>query len=231
MTLSSSEKRPGNRGRSDASPAAGQGAAPARRGGERAAGPRTRRGFDRDKALAIALEEFWTYGYETTSIASLTKAMGINPPSLYAAFGDKQRLFHEAVELYRSTRVAPLEGPDARTAIAALLEHLAADYTDPRHPPGCLIITAATNCGPGSQEVKARLRELREATKASLAARVREDVDGGRLPPDTDPEALATFYAAVVQGMNQQACDGASRATLEAVARSAMLAWPAAERP
>nr|WP_228387028.1 TetR/AcrR family transcriptional regulator [Streptomyces katsurahamanus] len=180
--------------------------------------------------MAIALEEFWTYGYETTSIASLTKAMGINPPSLYAAFGDKRRLFDEAVELYLRTHAAPLEGLDARTAIAALLEHLAADYTDPSHPPGCLIITAAANCGPGSQEVKARLRELREATKASLAARVREDVDAGRLPPDTDPEALATFYAAVVQGMNQQACDGATRTTLEAVAKAAMGAWPIAGR-
>ncbi|MGX2998480.1 TetR/AcrR family transcriptional regulator [Streptomyces sp. JNUCC 64] len=191
---------------------------------------RTRRAFDRDRALSVALEEFWTHGYETTSVASLTRAMGINPPSLYAAFGDKERLFDEAVDLYRRTYgAAPLEGPDARTAIAARLRHLAADYTDPRHPPGCLIITAAANCGPGSQQVGARLRDMREAAKASFAGLIREDADAGRLPPGTDAEALAAFYAAVVQGMNQQARDGADRATLEAIAATAMRAWPGSD--
>lgn len=194
---------------------------------------RSRRAFDRDKALAVALEEFWTYGYETTSIASLTKAMGINPPSLYAAFGDKRQLFGEAVELYQRTYgTVPSTGGglDARTLIRGVLMHVAADYTDPRHPPGCLIITAATNCGPGSQEVQADLRAMREATKAAVAALVREDVEAGRLPEDTDAEGLATFYASVIQGMNQQACDGASRETLEKVAEAAMRAWPSAVR-
>lgn len=191
------------------------------------AGPPTRRAFDRDRALAVALEQFWTYGYETTSVASLTKAMGINPPSLYAAFGDKRRLFTEAVALYRRTyAAAPPQGADARSAVAALLRHVAADYTDPRHPPGCLIITAAANCGPAAQDVKAELRALREETKASIAAAIRMDIDAGRLPGGTDHETLAAFYAAVIQGMNQQACDGASRHVLEAVAESAMRAWP-----
>ncbi|MEU6904045.1 TetR/AcrR family transcriptional regulator [Streptomyces coeruleorubidus] len=194
----------------------------------RAAATRTRRAFDRDEALAAALREFWTYGYESTSIASLTKAMGINPPSLYAAFGDKRQLFGEAVRLYqRTTATAPsAEGQDARSSIEAMLRHFAADYTDPRHPPGCPIISAAANCGPGSQDVKAELRGMREASKAAIAARIRQDVDAGRLPGDTDTEGLAAFYAAVIQGMSQQACDGASREVLEKVAESAIRAWP-----
>ncbi|MBC9716364.1 TetR/AcrR family transcriptional regulator [Streptomyces sp. TRM66268-LWL] len=188
---------------------------------------RSRRAFDRDEALAVALREFWTYGYETTSIASLTKAMGINPPSLYAAFGDKRQLFGEAVRLYRRGHGRQLpDGPDARSAIEEMLHHLAADYTDPSHPPGCLIITAAANCGPGAQEVKAELRALREATKEAIAVRIRRDVEDGRLPAGTDAQALGTFYAAVVQGMNQQACDGASQEALESVAAAAMRAWP-----
>ncbi|WP_329377471.1 TetR/AcrR family transcriptional regulator [Streptomyces sp. NBC_01351] len=197
--------------------------------GQTAPRARSRRAFDRDKALAVALEEFWTYGYETTSIASLTKAMGINPPSLYAAFGDKRQLFGEAVELYQRTYgtvPASEEVPDARTAVRAVLMRVAADYTDPRHPPGCLIITAATNCGPGSQDVQTDLRTIREATKASLAALIRRDVETGALPGDVDAEGLATFYASVIQGMNQQAVDGASRETLEKVAEAAMRAWP-----
>ncbi|MFF4018690.1 TetR/AcrR family transcriptional regulator [Streptomyces sp. NPDC001843] len=194
-----------------------------------ASGQRSRRAFDRDQALAAALREFWTHGYETTSIASLTKAMGIKPPSLYAAFGDKRQLFDEAVQLYTRTHGARLrEGSDARSAVAALLRYLAADYTDPSHPPGCLIITGATNCAPGSQDVKDKLRAMREETKASIAARIRADVDAGLLLADTDTDGLAAFYAAVIQGMNQQACDGATRETLERVADAAMAAWPEA---
>lgn len=188
----------------------------------------SRRAFDRERALAVAMREFWTHGYETTSVASLTRAMGINPPSLYAAFGDKRQLFDEAVELYRREYGVPVpEAPDARSAVAALLRRLAADYTDPARPPGCMIITSAANCGPGSADVKARLRALREETKASLAARIRADVQAGLLPGGADADALAAFYAAVVQGMNQQACDGADRATLERIADRAMAAWPA----
>ncbi|WP_328622824.1 TetR/AcrR family transcriptional regulator [Streptomyces sp. NBC_00354] len=200
--------------------------------GREARGTRSRRAFDRDKALAVALEEFWTHGYETTSIASLTKAMGINPPSLYAAFGDKRRLFGEVVELYQRTYGTFPPSPedrDARSVIQAVLMYVAADYTDPRHPPGCLIITAATNCTPGSQDVQADLRAIREATKASIAGLVRADVEAGILPRETDAEGLATFYASVIQGMNQQACDGESREALEKVAKAAMRAWPDAD--
>ncbi|MFI9045807.1 TetR/AcrR family transcriptional regulator [Streptomyces sp. NPDC053427] len=189
----------------------------------------TRRAFDRDEALAAALRQFWTHGYDTTSIASLTEAMGIRPPSLYAAFGDKRQLFEEAVELYaRTYGASPPHGPDAHTAIAAMLRHLAADYTDPNHPPGCLIISAATNCGPDSQDIKAKLRALREDTKAALASCIRADIDAGRLPADADANRLAAFYAAVIQGMHQQACDGADRTTLEHIADTAIAAWPAA---
>lgn len=197
-----------------------------------AASRRSRRNFDRDEALAVALREFWTYGYETTSIASLTEAMGIKPASLYAAFGDKRQLFDEAVQLYTRTYGSPPPtGPDARSGIAAMLRQLAADYTDPTHPPGCIIITGATNCSPGSQDVKAKLRAMREGTKASIAACIRADVDAGLLPADTDADGLATFYAAVIQGMNQQACDGAGGETLERVVDLAMAAWPEAPRP
>ncbi|MFE1342391.1 TetR/AcrR family transcriptional regulator [Streptomyces sp. NPDC058733] len=189
---------------------------------------RSRRAFDRDRALAAALREFWTHGYETTSIAMLTEAMGINPPSLYAAFGDKRRLFDEVVALYRREYgFGPLQGPDARTAVAAMLRRLAADYTDPSHPPGCLIITGAANCAPGSAEVKEGLRAMREETKAAIAARVRADIDAGLLAPEVDADGLASYCAAVIQGMNQQACDGADRRTLEHIAELAMAAWPA----
>ncbi|MEU5434993.1 TetR/AcrR family transcriptional regulator [Streptomyces sp. NPDC020719] len=197
---------------------------------ERTTERRPRRAFDRDKALEIALTEFWRHGYETTSVAMLTKAMGINPPSLYAAFGDKRQLFSEAVQLYSRTHgsqgARALDEPTARGAVEALLRFAAADYADPSHPPGCFVINGATNCTPAAEDVKAELRAVREATKRAIEEKIAADVATGQLPDTVDANALATFYAAVIQGMDTQACDGVDRATLERVADIAMAAWP-----
>ncbi|WP_153533278.1 TetR/AcrR family transcriptional regulator [Actinomadura macrotermitis] len=189
------------------------------------------RAFDRDAALEKALAEFWRHGYEATSIAGLTGAMGIRPPSLYAAFGDKRRLFSECVQRYQETYGAATaralqDAPTAREGIAAMLRTAAADYSDPSHPPGCLVITAAANHGPENADVEAELRAQREATKALIADRIKADVRAGRLPPGTDADALARFYAATVQGMSRQAQDGATRAELEEIAVLALRAWP-----
>ncbi|WP_433540462.1 TetR/AcrR family transcriptional regulator [Streptosporangium sandarakinum] len=192
------------------------------------------REFDRDAALESALREFWRHGYEATSIASLTAAMGIRPPSLYAAFGDKRRLFDEVVERYQRTHGAFTsralrEETTGRAAVARFLRQAAAEYTDPSHPPGCMVISAAVNCGPGSAEVEESLRRLREAGKAAIAERIAGDVAAGRLSSDTDVDALATFYACVLQGMSTQARDGVGREELERVADLAMLPWPAGD--
>ncbi|MER5323297.1 TetR/AcrR family transcriptional regulator [Streptosporangium roseum] len=195
------------------------------------------RSFDRDTALESALLEFWRHGYEATSIASLTAAMGIRPPSLYAAFGDKRRLFATVIERYRHTRGtfstrALAEEPTGRAAIARLLRETAAEYSDPEHPPGCMIISAAVNCGPESADVQEAMRGLREDAKAAIKARIDGDVAAGLLPAGTDTGALAVFYASVIQGMSVQARDGIGREDLERVADLAMLAWPGeAESP
>ncbi|MBR7836282.1 TetR/AcrR family transcriptional regulator, partial [Actinospica durhamensis] len=190
------------------------------------------RGFDRAAALEQALDQFWRYGYEATSIAMLTKAMGISPPSLYAAFGDKRKLFGEAVRQYALTwgryGTQPLEQePTARAAVERVLRAAAAEYTNPAHPPGCLVISGAMNVAEADADVKEELRGYREAAKRAIAAKIATDVEAGLLPPDTDSDALGSFYAAVIQGMNTQAADGADRAELERIADVAMLAWPA----
>jgi AcrR family transcriptional regulator len=194
-----------------------------------------RRAFDRDQALDAALREFWRHGYETTSVAALTRAMGINPPSMYAAFGDKRQLFGEVVQRYADTygdyTARALAEPTARRAVETLLRLAAAAYTDPGHPPGCLVINGATNCTPAAAEVKAELRGFRERAKQSLVDKVNADVATGRLAADTDAVALATFYASVVQGMCVQSCDGAGHAELDRVADTALRAWPAEPRP
>lgn len=189
------------------------------------------RGFDREQALEAALMEFWRHGYEATSIATLTKAMGINPPSLYAAFGDKRKLFSAAVQRYAETHgdygSRALDQPTAHRVVETMLRLAATEYTDATHPPGCLVIDAATNTSEASQDVAEELRTYRENTKQAIADRITADVQAGTLPPKTDAPALATFYAAVIQGMSTQARDGASEAQLQRVADVALAAWPA----
>ncbi len=187
------------------------------------------RSFDREAALEQALRLFWERGYEATSVADLTTAMGIRPPSLYAAFGDKSALFGEVVDRYReghgayATR-ALAEEPTARAGVARMLREAAAMATAPEHPWGCLLISSTVNCT--SPEVTGAVRELRNANVRALESLIRADVAAGHEPAGTDPAALAQFTAAVVQGMSQRARDGATRVELERVAADAMRIWP-----
>ncbi|WP_035846495.1 TetR/AcrR family transcriptional regulator [Kitasatospora azatica] len=187
------------------------------------------RSFDREAALAAAMLLFWEKGYEAASIADLTEAMGIRPPSLYAAFGDKRALFDEVVARYGQTygafgARALAEEPTVRAGIARLLREAAAEYTAPGRPHGCLVVSAAANCG--SPDVREALLVLRKANLEDFEQRIAAAVARGEEPAATDPRALARFTAAVVQGMSQQARDGASREELELIAQTAMAAWP-----
>ncbi|MCC3762895.1 TetR/AcrR family transcriptional regulator [Glycomyces sp. TRM65418] len=189
------------------------------------------RSFDRDAALDKALRVFWRYGYEPASIAALTDGMGIRPASLYAAFGDKRRLFSEAVTRYQATYgafvgVALAEEPTARGAIERMLHEIAVNYTDPSQPPGCLIISGAINHGPDAAEVEDELRAIRARSRAAVAERLRQGVANRELPEDADIDALADFIAAVVRGMSRSAQDGATAEELRAVADLAMNALP-----
>jgi AcrR family transcriptional regulator len=201
----------------------GQGSAkPARRGRPR--------DFDRDAALEQAMRVFWQYGFDGTSIALLTQSLGINPPSLYAAFGDKRTLYEEAIERFRTTQGAMLfralvEETETRTAIARLLHDLADGYTHPDNPPGCMVISSATSIGPGYPDLQAALREIRVDMRHVIEKKLREGVQTGQLPPETNTHALALFLSATIQGMSTQARDGATRADLRQIAESALQAW------
>jgi AcrR family transcriptional regulator len=189
------------------------------------------RSFDRDDALKHAMMVFWKHGYEATSIALLTEAMGIGAPSLYAAFGDKRALFEEALDCYAKTYgaftvQALREETDARAAVERLLREAAVAFTSKDHPPGCLVVSAATNCSPQSASVQKRLKSLRSLTVRALEEKIASAKSGGRLPPGVDVRSLALFYSSMLQGMSAQARDGATREELEAIAATALRAWP-----
>jgi AcrR family transcriptional regulator len=187
------------------------------------------RGFDRDQALARAMEVFWSKGFEAASLADLTRAMRINPPSLYAAFGDKEGLFIEAVQRYHEKvrTSCPYAGePTARAAVERLLTELATLFTDRSHPRGCLAVMAMVTAGTTSARLQKMLAEERAAARARLRERIQLGVKEGDVPADTDVHTLTDFYAAEIMGMSLQAREGASRKALLTMVETAMRAWP-----
>lgn len=174
---------------------------------------------------------FWRYGYEATSLSQLTAAMGISPPSLYAAFGDKKQLFLEAVGRYTKWRLGAADAieqaPTARDAVRTLLEGTAVAFTEPDLPAGCLLVSGATNCSPASGDVQAALAEIRLSIETRLRDRIQRDADAGLLSRGTDAGVLSSLYMTLMQGMSNQARDGVTRDALLALASAAMNAWPA----
>jgi AcrR family transcriptional regulator len=173
---------------------------------------------------------FWERGYEAASMSDLTAAMGIASPSLYAAFGSKEQLFHEAVALYDATDGSAAaraldEAPTAREAVAALLRANARARTADGGPPGCMIVLSATNCSEANAAVREHLAARRRDRMAELARRLRQGVREGDLHAGVDAEAVAAYYTAVLQGMSVRARDGASQAELDRTAELAMAAW------
>ena len=186
--------------------------------------------FDRDAALRQAMLLFWRHGYESTSLADLTAAMGVTAPSIYAAFGDKKRLFLSAVDLYLSGPSDPLrmidDAASAREAAWTLISGAVIAYTGDQTPPGCMLATSAISCSDGAADVQQALAAIRNRVETHLAARLKSGIGTGELPADTDVEALAGFVTTVIQGLSTLARDGASREKLQRVAAMAMRAWP-----
>src|SRR5215471_10892820 len=119
------------------------------------------RAFDVDEALDRALEVFWRQGYEGTALSDLTAAMGINRPSLYAAFGNKEALFRTVVARYiegpAACVVKALEQPTARAVAEQLLGAAVDLVTDSQHPRGCLLVHGALVCGEAAESVRRAL--------------------------------------------------------------------------
>jgi AcrR family transcriptional regulator len=191
------------------------------------------RSFDRQTALLRAMEIFWAAGYEGATLTDLQKTMGgITAPSFYAAFGSKEELFREAVELYSGTLGVPMmnalaEQPTARGSIETLLEAAVEAFCKPGKPRGCLLVLGAINSMPANKGVQDHLRALRARRQKLIQRRLRRGVAEGELPTSLKLPPLASFITTVIDGLAIQARDGASRNALKFAARCAMAAWDA----
>jgi AcrR family transcriptional regulator len=192
------------------------------------------REFDREQALEAAMEVFWRRGFDATSISDLTEAMGVNPPSLYAAFGDKEKLYLEAVEYYRVQRGEHIRQvmaaePTARGAIERALREAAGEFSRRDSPAGCLL-TMSTSCAGVSVGVAQTLAKKRAMGRERMRERIQRGIEEGDVPASADPQALAEFIMTVFAGMAMHARDGATRKSLNATVDSAMRAFPEVQK-
>lgn len=191
------------------------------------------RAFDRTAALDQATRLFWEKGFEATSIADLTQAMGIGAPSLYAAFGSKEALYVEALGHYRDSNEHFIwagfqSAPTARQAVRSLLMDSAAALTGcvADIPRGCMVALSTVG-SEGHAELGALVTAARAVTLDRLKTRLAQAVADGEVPAATDTHALARFIQTIQNGMSILARDGAGRTDLEAVAELAMAGWDA----
>ncbi len=185
------------------------------------------RAFDRDQALLHALAVFWKRGYEPASVAELCTAMGIKPPSLYAAFGNKATLFLEAVAHYETlfwdaTWERMNDEPDVVRAIGEFFHSSASILTEPEAPCGCMVVLAAVNVSQDAGEVTAALKALRQEGRDYLQQRLDRAVEDGQLKPHTNTRLLASALNTLLEGMSLQAQDAASREDLQAIGATAI---------
>jgi AcrR family transcriptional regulator len=187
------------------------------------------RAFDPDQALDRALEVFWHKGYEGTAMSDLTKAMRINRPSIYAAFGNKEELFRKVLDRYAEGPASyvqeALAEPTARRVVERLLL-AAAEIPTERGPRGCLLVQGALACGDASESVRRELISRRAGGEKELRGRLQRAKAEGDLPRNTDPEGLARYVVTIAHGMAVEAAGGASRQQLLQVVETAMKAWP-----
>jgi AcrR family transcriptional regulator len=190
------------------------------------------RAFDRTAALDAATRVFWQKGFTAASMNDLCEAMGIGSPSLYAAFGSKEQLYAEALRHYAGMGVPLLldaleSAPTAKLGIQAFLRLSARSLTCPERPLGCMVVLSSV-ASEGVTGLADMVVEQRKKSLKLIETRLRRGIKEGDLSRETNVKALARFFVTVQQGMSIQARDGATSKELDAVAVTAMQAWPLA---
>lgn len=193
------------------------------------------REFDREAALRRARDLFWERGFEGVSMADLVDALGLASARIYAAFGSKEELFRETIELYEAqeggfAERAFAEEPTVIGALERMLREGIELYTRKRGPRGCMVVTAATNCSSENNGLHEWLMHHRRARTAMIVKHLKEAVRRGELPKAADAESLGDLCASVLHGVSVQARDGVSRSRLLATVPPLMAIFEARAR-
>lgn len=187
------------------------------------------RSFCVDNALDKALQVFWKKGYEGTSLTDLTEAMGINRPSLYSAYGNKENLFLKVLdryaEVYGAFIKAAIEQPTVRGVAESLLFFAAENYANDDQPRGCLGIQGALSCSEEAECVKKQLISRRLMTQRLIRDRFAKGQADGDLSKDADVDVLSGFLWTVIQGMSVQSTNGATKEEMQEIAKVALGAF------
>jgi AcrR family transcriptional regulator len=186
------------------------------------------RAFDAGKALDSAMQVFWRKGYIGASLSDLTKAMGINRPSLYAAFGNKESLFFKVLDRYLKGPSGylhqSLNAPTARAVAERMFHGVINLLTDPKTPATCLWVHSVLSCG--DSHLRKEFAAQRAAAHAGFRTRFKRAIMEGDLPADADAAALSHFVMTVNFGLTVQASTGATRKELLRIMATALKAWP-----
>ncbi len=179
------------------------------------------RGFDEDAALEAAMRVFWEKSYEGATISDLTEAMGINRPSLYAAFGDKEALYAKALDRYTNGPLALIGQALARPVLKDALQTLFADMVDflstPGNPRGCMSLQGALACGTESKRIQQLMIDWRKAGEAQLKKRFVKAQKAGELPASIQAATFARYVVGLLNALGVQSANGATKAEMKAM--------------
>ena len=182
--------------------------------------------FDKDAALEAAMLLFWERGYEGTSMADLNQAMGLNPSSIYAAFGDKHALFSLAVQRYMETQAQyakkALEEPTLETVVRALFDNTIEFLTTPGHPPTCMTLAGAVGCSVDATPARDIMTEIRKQNEAAIRKRFLQARRSGELSKDINVEDYTRYLSTILAGLSIQAVNGSTKAELMRTAQMAL---------
>ena len=182
--------------------------------------------FDKDAALESAMLLFWERGFEGTSMADLTQAMGLSPSSIYAAFGDKHALFQLAVKRYMEMRARyagkALDEPTLGKVVRALFDNTVAFLTTPGHPARCMTLSGAVGCSVEAAPARDIMSEIRKQNEAVMRERFIKARNSGELPKNVNVDDYTRYLSTIIAGLSIQAANGSTRAELKRTARMAL---------
>ena len=169
---------------------------------------------------------FWERGFEGTSMADLTQAMGLSPSSIYAAFGDKHALFQLAVKRYMEMRAQyagkALEEPTLEKFVRALFDNTVEFLTTPGHPPTCMTLAGAVGCSADASPARDLMTEIRKQNQAALRERLLKAQKSGELSKDVSVDDYTRYLSALLAGLSILAANGSTKAELKRIGRMAL---------